>query len=175
MGNVESIPKPVQTSPTRLIFGKGAGDSRGLDREDPAVLNCNRSEIARRYTDDPPSPGFTSKCVRRLLTTTCPFFSSSSSCRANSTSSSRQSALWFFFSDSFEPKAHNGVARTCQGTIVTRKTDAGSRRRHKMLFPYTAKPHLTSPTYPLPPLHHHLHQWLHWTNNFRRHLLPLMV
>ena len=32
-GNVESDPRPVHTSPTRLNFGEGAGDSDGLEEK----------------------------------------------------------------------------------------------------------------------------------------------
>ena len=39
-GNVESVPHPVLTSPTRLIFGEGAGDLGDLEEKVTRFLSA---------------------------------------------------------------------------------------------------------------------------------------
>ena len=40
MGNIESDPRPEHTSPTRLNFGEGAGDSDSLEEKTVLFLSA---------------------------------------------------------------------------------------------------------------------------------------
>ena len=125
---------------------------------------------------NPPSPGFSSKCMHRLLTAVYPFFLDLSHGRLSQLVFQDRSSFGFSFQ--IPLSSLRSILELCAWTKVLSicNTNADSRRSHTMPSPFTDKPPSCSQTFlcPHPHLLHHL-LWHLWINNFRTPLLLSMV